>query len=870
MIGQRISHYKVTAELGRGGMGVVYKAEDTKLDRPVALKFLAPHLVEDEEARQRFVREAKAAAALDHPNICTVYEIDEADGQSFIAMAYLEGESLQAKIESGPFKIDAAIETAIQMARGLAAAHQKDIVHRDIKPANVMITVGGAGIEPQAKLMDFGLAQLKGKTRLTKEGTTLGTVAYMSPEQAQGLDLDRRSDIWSLGVVLYEMVSGRLPFQGEYDQAILYGVLHEDPEPLTGLRTGVPKELERIANKALAKEPSSRYQHVDDMLVDLSELKRSRESDSTRPGPPAAAKQPGKTWLAGALAAALGIAALIALWPGVGGEPENAAPVYQETPLTSYPGVEREPTFSPDGSQVAFAWNGPNEDNFDTYVQVVGSANPVRITSDPAEDSYPSWSPDGRLIAFARVLEGRRAVYVVPPLGGQERRILDAGPACGTCGRPAWFADGKSLAVSVRPGPGRPTRIMRVPVEAGTPEVLVSPESEESRVLFPGDSNPAFSPDGKTLAWRRAGNRRTLLTKELGEADVLEVAEIGLGGDVVWSSDGGRLLFTTGENIHGGATSRLLQIPAGGGSPEPVPGVSAGANDPAVSRLGNRLAYARVYEDSNIWRVDLDPGVGERQRRKLAPSTRAETVPRVSPSGEQVVFVSNRAGEHRQIWVCNSDGANLRQITSFADRPAGSPRWSPNGRMIAFDSLVEGNWQTFVVNADGGQARQITSGNYSNSRPAWSSDSQSLYFYSPRDGRLAIWKVPVEGGEAVRLTDAPANDPFESRDGRWLYFERENRLWKAPAGGGGPKRLFPRKSISLRLLGVLTDRGTSTGSSATRNPASGRYASSTRGAKSAMWLSWTARRKAAPASTSPPMERGSSTPKTTSRSRTSC
>ena len=239
MIDQTISHYKITKKLGEGGMGVVYKAEDTKLDRPVALKFLAPHLVADEEARKRFVREAKAAAALDHPNICTVYEIDEADGQSFIAMAYLEGESLQAKIESGPFKIGQAIETAIQMARGLSAAHQKDIVHRDIKPANVMITAGGAGIEPQAKLMDFGLAQLtKGKTRLTKEGTTLGTAGYMSPEQAQGIDLDRRSDIWSLGVVFYEMVSGRLPFQGEYDQAILYGVLHEEPEPLTGAAHG--------------------------------------------------------------------------------------------------------------------------------------------------------------------------------------------------------------------------------------------------------------------------------------------------------------------------------------------------------------------------------------------------------------------------------------------------------------------------------------------------------------------------------------------------------------------------------------------------------------------------------------------------------
>ena len=494
---------------------------------------------------------------------------------------------------------------------------------------------------------------------------------------------------------------------------------------------------------------------------------------------------------AGALAAALGISALISLWPGAGGEPERTATVYQEMPLTSYPGTERAPTFSPDGSQVVFSWNGPNEDNFDIYVQVVGSANLVRITSDPAEDYAPSWSPDGRLITFARIIEGHRVLCVVPPLGGQERRILDAESASQLpgrlYGRPVWFPDGKSLAVSVRPDPGKTLRIMQVPVESGTPEVLVSPEREESDSLGSGDSHPAFSPDGKTLAWLRRGDRRTLLTKKLGEADALEVAEVDFGfpvRDVVWSPDGGRLLFTTGGTVQGGATSRLFQIPVGGGSPEPIPGVSAGANEPAVSRAGNRLAYARVYQDSNIWRVDLDPGGGERQRRKLAPSTRAETVPRISPSGEQVVFVSNRAGEHRQTWVCNSDGANLRQITSFADRPAGSPRWSPDGRMIAFDSNVEGNWQTFVVNADGGQARQLTSGNYFNSRPAWSRDGKSLYFYSTRDGGLAIWKMPLAGGEAVRLADAPANDPFESSDGQWIYFERKNRLWKVPAGGG--------------------------------------------------------------------------------------
>ena len=276
------------------------------------------------------------------------------------------------------------------------------------------------------------------------------------------------------------------------------------------------------------------------------------------------------------------------------------------------------------------------------------------------------------------------------------------------------------------------------------------------------------------------------MTKKLGEADVIEVAEASFDRPVrnlVWSPDGERLLLETRGGR--GTTGRLFLIPVGGGNPEPIPGVSAGASDPAVSRSGKRLAYARVYSDSNIWRVDLDRGPGgQNPRRKLAPSTRVEAVPNISPDGEQVAFVSNRAGEHRQIWVCDSGGGNLRQITSFADRAAGSPRWSPDGGMIAFDSFVESNWQIFVVNADGGQARQLTSGNYLNSRPAWSGDGKSLYFYSIRDGGVAVFKIPLEGGEAVRLTDAGAIDPFESHDGQWLYFRRENRLWRAPVGGG--------------------------------------------------------------------------------------
>ena len=240
MVGQTISHYKIVEKLGEGGMGVVYKAEDLKLERPVALKFLAAHAIEDPEHKARFIREAKAAARLDHQNICPIYEIDEADGQTFLAMACLEGQTLKDKIAERPLKLDEALNIAIQTAQGLKAAHQKEIVHRDIKPANLMLTEEG-----QVKIMDFGLAQLADRSKLTKTTTMLGTPAYMSPEQAQRLPTDRRTDIWSLAVVIYEMVTGRLPFEGERQEAVLYAISSGEPEPTTALRAGLPLELDR-------------------------------------------------------------------------------------------------------------------------------------------------------------------------------------------------------------------------------------------------------------------------------------------------------------------------------------------------------------------------------------------------------------------------------------------------------------------------------------------------------------------------------------------------------------------------------------------------------------------------------------------------
>jgi len=277
MIGKTISHYKILEKLGSGGMGIVYKAEDTRLDRHVALKFLPQHLSQAEEEKERFIHEAKAASALDHPNICNIYEIDETeDGQMFIAMACYDGESLKDRIDRGPLPIDAIIDIATQIAQGLAKAHSKDIVHRDIKPANVMLTKDG-----QVKIVDFGLAKLAGRTMLTKAGTTLGTIAYMSPEQTQGTEIGYRTDIWALGVVLYEMLSGEHPFKGDYEQAMMYSIMNEDPEPVSTLRRDVPEALAQIIHHALEKEPKARYASCADMLTDLRSLRDGEPSQAT-------------------------------------------------------------------------------------------------------------------------------------------------------------------------------------------------------------------------------------------------------------------------------------------------------------------------------------------------------------------------------------------------------------------------------------------------------------------------------------------------------------------------------------------------------------------------------------------------------------
>jgi Tol biopolymer transport system component len=786
MIGQTISHYRIVEKLGSGGMGVVYKAQDTNLGRTVALKFLAAHLLESEEHKQRFLREAKATASLDHPNICMVHEVGETGGHIFLAMGFVDGVEVRAKIKERPLKLDEALDIAIQAAEGLRAAHQKGIVHRDIKSSNLMLTASG-----QVKIMDFGLAQLTDGTRLTKTDTVMGTPAYMSPEQAQRLPTDRRTDIWSLGVVVYEMATGRLPFEGEREQAVLYSIINEPHEPVTALRAGAPLELDRILSKALAKNPYERYQHVDDMLVDLQALRgklaRARASAVQSAALPSLARR----WAWAALVPVLMAAGFF------GWQTWRTPPITEPlraVPLTTLPGAELYPTFSPDGNYVAFAWNGPKQDNFDIYLQQIDAGSPLRLTNDARRDYSPVWSPDGRWIAFLRGQSegGKSELRLMPPLGGQERKLgeIQVHEMVGMPRHLAWCPDGACLLVADSEGGKKPDALFVVALETGEKRQLTNPPPS-----VVGDSDPAVSPDGRSVVFRRnltgglVGELYSLsLGKGLiavGEARRLSTAAMN-AAHPAWTPDGTEILF--------GAKGNLWRLAVASEKPPArLPFVGEEGLMPVVSpsQPGRppRLLYVRSFNDTNIWRIDTS-ALGAPSSSPLAvavSSTRSDQNPQISPDGRRVTFASNRSGE-TEIWLSDLDGSNAVQLTSMSAPVTGSPRWSPDGQTITYNCTPEGHWDICVISATGGKPRRLTSDPANDGVPSFSRDGKWIYFNSNRTGEYQIWKIPAAGGDAVQVSHNVGYVAFESPDGAYVYYTQTvvtpSALWRVPTAGG--------------------------------------------------------------------------------------
>lgn len=773
--GQMLGRYRVEAKLGQGGMGTVYRAHDSQLQRPVALKVLPPEYAADPNRRERLQREARAASALNHPNIIGIYEIGSDAGVDFIAMELVEGRSLAELIPAKGMAVKEALAYAVQMAGALGKAHAAGIVHRDLKPANAMVTRDGL-----VKLLDFGLARRthvpdRQTSTLTQEGSIAGTPAYMSPEQAEGKGADARSDVFSFGVLLYEMLSGRRAFAGDSTVAILSAVLREEPPPLRG----VPEELAAVVSRCLRKDPARRFQHMDDVKLFLEEVPVA--------APVVSAPRRSRRLAYVGAGVALAVAGFAA-W-------RSYAPARGEMrvlTLTSYAGVESAPSFSPDGRQVAFHWNGEDQKNFDIYVKVVGStAAPLRVTTDAAADVVPAWSPDGRQIAFIRNNEGSLRVYLVSPLGGDERNLADlpyTSTAMGGQMAMSWSADGKWLALSERPAQGN------------WGISLLSIERLEKRAVTSNatgiDFSPAFSSDSRSLAYvscpaRTAMNCHVYL-QELdddfqphGRPRQLTHENVYIGG-LSWAPDGRSLLYTAASCFNGPTPLWRVAV-SGGKAPERVELPGPDVQGVAVARAANRLAYGVHTSGSDIWsyRAGAPP-------RRIIASTGTNYYHSLSEDGGRIAFATSRTG-CMEVWISKQDGSGAARLPCEVGHSQGSPRWSPDGRWIAFDSLGEdGRIDVYVVDAAGGQPRRLTPPSTDESVPSWSRDGRWVYFRSNRTGRNEIWKAPFEGGEALQVTFQGGYTARESWDGTTLYYVKDaaaGPMFAAPVAGGPERRI---------------------------------------------------------------------------------
>lgn len=790
--GKTLGQYEVLSLIGSGGMGDIYKARHVTLKNDVALKFLPASLRQNVDRLRRFKQEARTASALNHPNILTIHDFSEIDNWHFIATEYVEGETLRQRLERGPMAAKEVLEVAIQIASALSAAHSAGIIHRDIKPENIMLRGDG-----YVKVLDFGLAKLteplnhefstRGDLK-TGTGLVMGTSRYMSPEQARGLEVDARTDVWSVGVVLFEVLSGRVPFEGETNSDVLVSILERDPPSLGQSGARVPRDLERIIRKALSKDREQRYQTAGELLTELKSV-----NVDEKPSRQFSLK------LFAFAASMLVVISLGTLWLYSTRRNSKASlPPIKIVPFTSFPGEEYMPAFSPDGNQIAFGWNGESigiSHNSSIYVKQIGSERTLRLTSDPSfMDFGPVWAPDGQKIAFNRHTESECSIFTVDSLGGVARKLITLGPNPGMPMFPtlAWSPDGKFIAVPFAEA-HHAYKIFLVSTESFTKRPLTSPTLETG-----GDFNPAFSPDGQSVAFFRMMSAASadIFTVPIGGGETRRLTfDNAFISGLDWTPDGREIVFASHRHPDnsGTAPSNLWRIPAGGGTPERIP-IAGGYNQwfPRIARNGNRLAYVESFpDDYNIYGLDVS-GKSKNPPTKLIASTRLDGGPQFSPDGRRIAFHSDRSGQ-LEIFTSDIDGMNVMPLTSSGpNKRAGSPHWSPDGREIVFDIFTEGKGDVYTISADGGLPRPIATSDSSENAPSWSRDGKWIYFNSDRGGQLQIWKAPSEGGEAMQVTRHGGLFPVESFDGKYVYFVKPfptQGIWRMPVDGGEELRI---------------------------------------------------------------------------------
>ncbi len=802
--GTRVGPYIIRERIGNGGMGEVFLAHDPGLRRDVAIKVLSSSFVSNRDRLMRFEREARALAAVNHPHIGAIYHLQLTDrGAPALVLELIHGDTVAERLRRGPIPMQTAFSYARQIAEALDAAHDKGIVHRDLKPANVKVT-------PQevVKVLDFGLARMAAPidtagaahamtAEWTQPGAVMGTVGYMSPEQARGLDVDKRADVWAFGCLLYEMLSGRAAFAGPTFSDTIAAVLEREPE-WAALPRSTPPDIQRLLGRCLEKDVTRRLRDIGEARIALDAAMHGATVTQT-PAASSAASRATRSrrprWTVAAVALLVSVGAAAAWWTR---SPTPPTDPLHAVPFTTLPGIERHPSFSPDARQIAFTWNGTLQDNGDVYVQQIGGGNPLRLTTNPAEDYTPAWSPDGQSIAFLR-REGQSRVNelrIVPPLGGQERKITELRPRAELLRALSitWCPDSSCLVVTDSTGESKPDALFVITVATGEKRQLTFPPSEIAT-----DMTPAISPDGRWLVFSR---NRTPINGELyrmalepgvvarDDAEPLRLGALK-GADPAFLPDSRRVVFS--------AKSALWTVDVvRGGTPVRVAYVGEDAVMPTVSGVlrgqESRLAYVRSYQDQNIWRVDTT-GPGARATSSPVPaisSSRVDLTPQFSPDGRRVAFASARSGE-LEIWTADIDGGNAVQLTTQAAIP-GFPKWSPDGNLITFHSDPTGRAKVYVVPASGGTPRPAIVKGADESFPSFSPDGRWIFFTGAGErGEPAAWRVPVNGGDPMPVGSLRGTVFLPSPQGDYLYFtesfNRPSTLWRASVSTGTPERI---------------------------------------------------------------------------------
>jgi eukaryotic-like serine/threonine-protein kinase len=719
--GTQLGSFEIVQPLGAGGMGEVYLARDRELNRSIAIKVLPPDVTSDPHRVARFEQEARAASALNHPNVCVIHALGRTDdGRRYIAMEYIEGETLRDRLLHGRLKLREALDLAIQIASALTAAHAAGIVHRDLKPENVMVRR-----DRLVKVLDFGLAKLSADPALaaqeptrtmlaTEPGSVVGTTRYMAPEQARGQAVDARTDVWAMGVVLYELVTGRPPFTGETRSDVLAAILDRDPRALAEIDPQTPRELQRIVGKALNKDPEERYQVMKDLMLDLKALRSDLAGLSSSGAATFAGRPPRR--IGGRPLALAGLLLLVltgtaAWWLTRRSDQPAMTTAVANRPLTRLTfgeGLQLDPTFSPDGRFIAYA--SDRSGNFDIWVQPVTEGEPVQVTRSPAHDMQPAWSPDGRTIVFRSERDGG-GLYTVPALGGIERQVASFGLY------PTWTTDSREVQFRSGTAPGEglwSMRMHQVALDGTPPRELLRDFLREGTWFW-----IAPHPDGRISAWGHHRHRgQGFYTVDPGGKTVtvsriapgLPVAPVALGPD----------------------RGRFLWHPAG-------------------SALLVQTQVSQVY---NLWKVHVNPESLEwMAAERLTTGAGADVLGALSADGAKLAFGTHRESSRLWLFPLDVGGRSLGAGEPLTEDGAEAPHatFSPDGQWIGYNLTRQGTsrTETWITSLGDRRSEMIATGS---AYPVWSPDAGSLAYVYPRasgdrwvETRLVV--RPLEGGE---------------------------------------------------------------------------------------------------------------------------